>query len=69
MLTLLYSGENHVLKLQKAIQNLKNRDPTWASVINYVEQSNIPDKKEQICAINDMYNGKISYAEMRMLAG
>ena len=55
--------------LDTIIERLKQivEDPTIACAIQRVR--NQPDAVQQATAIEDFYNGRISYMEMRMLAG
>ena len=57
-------------EIDKQIQNLISRDPIWTVPIAIVSR-NLPmdEVHSQVSAINAMFDGKISYAEMRMLAG
>ena len=53
-----------------AIQRLIERDPSWAKVAVKVALTNsLPNRDEQFIAIDKMYRGELSYAEMRAIAG
>lgn len=67
----LESYDNNVAdKLEKQIQKLMSRDPSWIAPIKIASRQLSNDELHtQISAINDMFDGKMSYTEMRMLAG
>lgn len=67
----LFCTDNNLAdNLEKLIKKLIDRDSKWITPITFLEKSIPPqDLNIQLSAIDDMYNGKISYAQMRMLAG
>jgi hypothetical protein len=63
--------ENNVAdRVEQQINKLLSRNPDFALPIAYVGSMVSKDELNvQVSAINDMFAGKMSYAEMRMLAG
>ena len=51
------------------VEKIKDEKIEYDEFVEKVENSNLPDAKQQAKAMKDLSNGNISYAEMRGLCG